>query len=214
MNISSSFYKTNVFLSRRRYKMNLANQLIKIFQESSRFLLNPKKHWERVKEDKDLIEDGIRKFFVLGLVLLVLASVLGDFLFESQYGFILKTTIIKLVRKILLLALALLAGNMLLYELSRIFRIPVGFETSRKIVTYSMLPLVAVTIVTSLFPFLDVIGIVSIYSFYLVYSALNTLFDVKLENNLSYIASLLISMFVAYGIIALLLSKLTALIIY
>lgn len=195
-------------------EMKQVKYVKELFEESIRIILNPKKHWVRVKAERDLIEGGFRKFFVPGFVLLIIACLIGDLIFESEYGFVIQNSIIKIVRKVLLLLLTMLASNMIMYELARMFKVPMEFETSRKVIVYSMMPLVLVTILISLFPFLDVVGIVSLYGFYQIYVALNVLYGITLERNLSFISLLLLCLFGSYVIIAFLLNRLTALIIY
>jgi hypothetical protein len=143
-----------------------------------------------------------------------IAVFIGDLIFESEYGFLFWDTLIKATRKIILLLLTLIASNMLLYEISRGFKIPIAFEESRKITIYSMLPLVLLAIVTGFFPFFDVVGIFAFYCFYLAYSGLNVLFGVQLQRNYSFLIILAGFVFFTYFFLAFLLTKLTALIIY
>ena len=194
--------------------MKLVNYLKELFNETIRIILNPKKHWLRVKAERDFIEGGFRRFFVPGLVLLIVACLVGDLLFNSEYGFVLMNSVIKIIRRLLLLVLTMLASNMIMYEVSRMFKVPMGFETSRKIIVYSMMPLVLVTIFISLFPFFDVVSILSMYGFYQVYMALRILYGINMERNLPYVAMLFFCLFGSYAIIGLLLNRLTALIIY
>lgn len=182
--------------------------------ESVNILVQPVKFWQGIKTDKNSINGVFSRFFLTGLVLIFLAIIIGDVIFESEYGWLMKDTLIKASRMVVFLLLAFFATTMIMYEVSRKFRIPVEFETARKITIYSMLPLVLVTIVTGVFPFLDVLGLISFYSLYLIYIALITLFELKPHRNITYFVVLLSSIFISYFLIAWLLSKLTALIIY
>lgn len=183
-------------------------------EESYQIILYPGNHWKKVKESEVILDKGWLKFYLPGLLLVFLAVMLGDFIFESEYGFLFNDTLIKASRRVVLLSLMVLAANMLIYETSRIFRVPVSYEDSRKIAAYSILPLVLIYTITGLFPFMDIIGILAFYSLFLVYSALHNLYGIELKKQLSYITILLSLLFIAYAIIALLLTKLTALIIY
>lgn len=194
--------------------MNPGKFLIEIATESINLLLQPKRYWLGIKKNENSMTGIFMKFFVPGLFLIFVAIVIGDVIFESEYGLLLIDTLIKATRRIMLLLLTFFAATMLLYEVSRKFNIPVGFETARKIVIYSMTPLVLITIVTGIFPFLDVIGILGLYSFYLIYTALITIFEIKPFRNISYMVILFFSILIVYAFIAYILSKLTALIIY
>ncbi|MDA3929882.1 MAG: YIP1 family protein [Prolixibacteraceae bacterium] len=194
--------------------MKLVEYVVEIFEESLRIIFYPKLHWLRVKAERDVISGGFRKFFVPGILFVFIAVFIGDLIFESEYGFLFWDTLIKATRKIILLLLTLIASNMLLYEISRGFKIPIAFEESRKITIYSMLPLVLLAIVTGFFPFFDVVGIFAFYCFYLAYSGLNVLFGVQLQRNYSFLIILAGFVFFTYFFLAFLLTKLTALIIY
>ncbi|MGF7141214.1 Yip1 family protein [Roseimarinus sediminis] len=185
-----------------------------IFTESFILLTRPGEIWEsRIKQNQN--EKAIfMRFFFPGLLIVFLSVMVGDLLFESRYGFLFTDSLIKAVRKLLILLMSYFAAIMILYEVSRWYRIPVGFDTSKRIVVYSMLPVVLLTILTSIFPFFDLIGILGLYSFYLVYSALISIYEIKPLRNISYLSLLLGGMFMAFVLISFLLSKLTALIIY
>ena len=185
-----------------------------LLKESYRIIVYPGNHWRSVKDSKDLLNNSWVRFYVPGLLLAFLAVMIGDLIFESEYGFLLMDTIIKASRKVVVLGLLLLASNMIIYEISRIFHVPVSYEDSRKIASYSMLPVLISTIITSLFPFMDIIGILAFYSLYLVYSALHNLYGIDIKRQINYIAILLSMLFLAFALIALLMTKLTALIIY
>ncbi|MFA9391059.1 MAG: Yip1 family protein [Prolixibacteraceae bacterium] len=194
--------------------MKAVDYIKKMLDESFRVMLNPKKHWKDVNTSADLLEMGWFMFYLPGFLLVFLAIFLGDLLFESEYGFLFTDTIIKAIRKVLHLSLMLWAANMLIFEISKSFHVPVSHENSRKMASYALLPVLFVTIVAGLFPFMDIVGLVGFYSLYLVYSALNLLYDIHFKKNTSYVIVLLSSLFLAFAFIGFLLSKLTALIIY
>lgn len=185
-----------------------------IFIESFTVLTRPGEIWEsRIKQNPG--EKAIfMRFFFPGLFIVFLSVMAGDLLFESRYGFLFTDSLIKAIRKLLILVMSYFAAIMILYEVSRWYRVPVGFDTSKRIVIYSMLPVVLLTIVTSIFPFLDIIGILGLYSLYLIYTALISIYEIKPLRNISYLSLLLGGIFMAFVLISLLLSKLTALIIY
>lgn len=194
--------------------MRAIEYILRLLHESYQIIVAPSNHWQKVKESDDLLNNGWLGFYLPGIAMVILAVFIGDLMFESEYGFLLSDTLIKASRKVLTLGLVLLASNMLIYEISRIHHVPVSYEESRKIATYAMLPFLISTVVTSLFPFMDIFGILSFYSLYLVYVALNKLYDIVFRKHIRYLTILVASLFLAYVSIALLLTKLTALIIY
>lgn len=194
--------------------MNLVDFIKELATESINILLQPKKYWLGIKYNKNATVSVFTKIFLPGLVFIFFSIVIGDVFFESEYGLLFNDTLIKATRVVLLLLFVCFASTMLMYEISRIFNIAVTFDNARKIVIYSMMPLVLVTILIGVFPFLSAIEALGLYSFYLIYTATVTVFDIKPNRNIPYLVILISSIFVAYILIAYLLSKLTALIIY
>lgn len=177
-------------------------------------MFHPGQHWQTVKQETDFYGGKFRFFLLPWIVLLAMAIFMGSLIFESKYGFLFVDTLIRAVRKMLVVVLSFLGGNMLIYEISRIYRVPVSFETSRKIALYASLPLVLSMIFTALFPFAYIAGLAGFYALYLVYSAVHHLYQVHWLRNLKYLSVLLSMLFVSFVFIAYALSKLTALIIY
>lgn len=185
-----------------------------LFNETYQMVLQPKKHWERVQNEQDFESGSFRRVFLPWLALLFFSVIIGNLVFESTYGFLFTDAVIKASRKVLVLILVLWSSNILIYEVSRIFRVPVSFEISRKIATYALITLLLVLMLTALFPFADIIGILGLYSLYIAYSALHNLYQVNFERNSPYLTTLLIFLFLGFAFISFILSKLTALIIY
>lgn len=194
--------------------MQLGKLLIELAEESYLIIIHPSEYWKAKKNKQEEAKGVFLRFFLPGLILIFLAIVLGDFLFESEYGLLIKDTLIKALRKVLILGMSFFASTILLYEISRLHKIPVSFEAARKIIIYSMVPLVIITMVIGLFPFLDILGILGFYSYYLLYSALISIYEIKPKRNETYLVLLMGSSFIAHLFITFLFSKLTALIIY
>ena len=194
--------------------MRTGKLLVELAEESYRLILYPINYWKAKKNNEEDVKGVFVRFFLPGMILIFLAIVLGDILFESRYGLLLQDTLIKAARRVLILVMSFFASTMLLYEISRIHRIPVDFDSARRLTIYSMMPQVLITIVTGLFPFLDVLGVLGLYSYYLLYCALFSLYGISLRRNVSYLIILVFSSFLAYLLIVFLINKLTALIIY
>lgn len=187
---------------------------IEIAKESLRVIVKPEQHWQRVKADNTYFPGVFSRFFFPGLVMVFMSVILGTLLFNSSYGFLLVDTLIKAFREVLLVLMTFIASTMILYEVSRWYRIPIGFETARRLIIYSMLPLFAVTIATNVFPFLSYLEILSFYSYYVLYMALTTIYEISPYRKMGYLIVLVAGISLAYIVIALLLSILTALIVY
>lgn len=194
--------------------MKAFNYIIQLWQASYVLLFSPRIHWQKVKHETDFQGGSFRRFLLPWLALLLVAVFLGSFWFESTYGFLFADTLIKAIRKILIVVLSFWGAIILIYEISRVFRVPVSFEISRKIALYASLPVILSMMFTALFPFAYIAGLAGFYALFVVYSAVNQLYKVHLSRNIKYLSVMLSMLFAVYALVAYLLSKLTAIIIY
>ncbi|MBN2805059.1 MAG: hypothetical protein JXR22_00230 [Prolixibacteraceae bacterium] len=194
--------------------MRLFEYIQQLWQATYRLMVHPRRHWNLVQQSADFQSGSFRRFMLPWLFVLVLAVFLGSWCFESRYGFLLTDTLIKAVRKVILIVVSFLGANMMIYEISRIYKVPVSFEFSRKMAIYATIPLILALTVTALFPFAYIFGLSGFYALYLVYNALNYLYQVHWIRNAKYLIVLLGLLLMSFIFIAYLLSILTALIIY
>ena len=187
---------------------------IEIAKESFYIMLRPEQHWQKIKTDSTYNPGVFSRFFFPGLVMIFVSVIIGTLLFNSSFGFLPIDTMIKALREVLLVLMTFVASTMILYEVSRWYHIPMGFETARRVIIYSMLPFFAISIITGFFPFLTYLEIFSIYSFYLLYLALTTIYEITPYRKMGYLIILFAGILLSYIVIALLLSILTALIVY
>ena len=185
-----------------------------MFNESFRVIVNPSEQWSILKNKSDSRIPLFSRLLIPWLLILLISVIIGKLLFRSAYGIILTDVLVVAVRKTLLLIMTFLASIMILYETSRKFRIPIGFETSRRIVAYSMLPLIMVAVLTALFPFLRLAGLAAFYSLYLLYIAPQKMYEIDPVKNLNFYLILITGTFLSYLIISILLHKLTVFILF
>lgn len=189
-------------------------QLSQFIKQGFSIMISPEKHWTTINADKNEDERVFNHFFVPGLVLVFLSVILGEFIFDASFGFVLKDALIRAFRILLLLLMTFIASTMILYEVSRWYKIPIGFDTSKRLIIYAMFPLFLALIITGAFPFLYLVNVLSLYFFYLVFVGVRIVADVDVVRKPMFFIALFTLLVGAYLIIALLLSILTALIVY
>lgn len=194
--------------------MLVQKNIVETIKENIALIIRPKQQWIKVINDKRKEQGVFLNLFFPGLILILVTVLLGSFLFESTYGFLFKYAVIKSVRAVLLVFTTFITSTLILYEVSRWYKVPIDFETSRRLVVYSMLPYVFITIICGLFPFLTFLRLASFYSFYLLYSGLVTIYNINPYRKIAYLSVLFISMLLAFILVSYFLSLLTALIVY
>lgn len=194
--------------------MNLIQRLTTNTQKSIELILYPKKFWAKFNVLQQEGQSAFNQYFVPGIIVVFISVVIGEVLFNSVYGVLWFDILVKAVRKILVLSFVFILSYFILYRVSRMKGIPIEKIVSRRIVIYSMTPVLYASAVTGLFPFLSFLGLFSFYSLYLVCLAMCELYDIKLQRNASYVAMVMSGIFIGYAVIYVILTKLTALIVY
>ncbi len=194
--------------------MNLIQRLTTNTQKSIELILYPKKFWTKFNVLQQEGQSAFNQYFVPGIIVVFISVVIGEVLFNSVYGVLWFDILVKAVRKILVLSFVFVLSYFILYRVSRMKGIPIEKIVSRRIVIYSMTPVLYASAVTGLFPFLSFLGLFSFYSLYLVCLAMCELYDIKLQRNASYVAMVMSGIFIGYAVIYVILTKLTALIVY
>ncbi|HKK80950.1 MAG TPA: YIP1 family protein [Prolixibacteraceae bacterium] len=194
--------------------MNLLQRLITNTQKSIELIVYPKHFWKKFNTLQQEGQSAFNLYFVPGIIVVFIAVVIGEILFNSVYGVLWFDILVKAVRKILVLSFVFVLSYTILYHISRMRGIPIQKIVSRRIVIYSMTPVFYASVITGLFPFLSFLGLFSFYSLYLVCLSMCELYEIEIQRNASFVAMLMSGIFIGYAIIYITLTKLTALIVY
>jgi hypothetical protein len=149
--------------------MNLVKLIKKIFNETMFLFFRPRLHWEMIKSGKNQSTLVLRKFILPGLILIFIFSQLGDFIFNSEYGYLWKDSLIKATLKIILLLFVFIISRILTYEVSKLFQVEISKGIIKRVAIYSIMPAIMTGIVTGLLPFLNLGGFLPWYGLYIAY---------------------------------------------
>lgn len=177
----------------------------RIIADTKELILNPKGFWEGQKET-DTGESLFIGYLVPILFILSLAVFIGEFFRRSDFFF--EYPILKAIREILLFVFQYFIGVFLTAELMKTFGGEKNTEVARELVVFSMIPLMLVSIVTGLFPFLYVLDIVGLYSFYVFWVGAKQLLKFPENKDHSYILITIVANFFVFSFLSIFLSKL------
>ena len=177
-------------------------------------LLKPKQHWDMVKSGKNYSTLILRRFMIPGLIIILIFIPLGDFLFNSEFGFLLKDSLIKALLKVLLILLIFIASRIFLFEVSKAFNIEISTAAVKRITIYAVMPAIFSAIVTGLFPFLYLGGIFPWYGFYLAFIGINAYCTIPEEKRFYYFFVLFVGMFFSIMIFSFLLKRISFNLLY
>ena len=169
-------------------------------------ILNPKEFWKKQKETSENFSHQITGFFIPFIAAIGFAVFLGEFFTSSH--FYMGYAVMKALRKLVLFILHFSISIYLTNELIKTFNGQKDIVTVRKLVLFSMTPLLLVSIVTGLFQFLYVLDILGVYSFYIFWLGANELLELPKEKKESYIIITIIVNFFVFSFLSILLSNL------
>jgi hypothetical protein len=177
----------------------------KIVSQTKFLLVDPNKFWKEQKECP--AERGALFAYLLPfLLVLALAVFVGEFFKRSD--FFIEYPVLKAVREILLFVFQYFIGVFLTTELMKTFGGEKVVDSARKLIAYSMAPLLLVSIVTGLFPFLYPVDVLGMYSFYLFWIGAKELLNFPENKAQSYILVTIVVNFFVFSFLSVFLSKL------
>ena len=147
--------------------------ILNLFRETREIIFTPKEFWE--KQRTAFIRPGsmMMQFLFPYLMLIALAVFLGEFLRSHHFyaGF----ALLKSLREVLLFTLQYFFAVFFTNALMKTFGKKKNRDVARRLVLFSMIPFLLVSVITGLFPFLYVIDVLGMYSFYIFWVGARTL---------------------------------------
>ncbi len=178
----------------------------KITAQIKSIILTPKEFWVEKKEKKETQAEMLGGYFVPLMVAVAFVVFLGEF-FRSTH-FYMGYAVLKGLREIVLFMLEYYLGVFFSSTLMKTFGIEKNIAVARKLVAYSFTPLLLVSMVTGLFPFLYVLDVLGLYSFYIFWIGAHELLNFPNQKQGSYVIITILVNFFVFSILSIFLSKL------
>lgn len=169
-------------------------------------LLRPKEFWVSRKESVESNSSLWIGHLLPIMVVVAVAIFIGEFFRRTD--FFIEYPLLKALRQVALFSLTYVVSVYFTTELMKTFGAEKDRNAARKLVAYSMTPLLLVSLVTGLFPFLYVVDIVGLYSFYLFWIGARELLTFPENKENSYILITIVVNFFMFSFLSVLLSKL------
>lgn len=169
-------------------------------------LFTPNEFWRKKKETAEESKTLWLTFLLPILLAVALAVFMGEFF--QRTDFFIEYPLLKALREIVLFTLTYFLGVAITNELMKSFGGEKNIDIARQLVVYSMTPLVMVSIVTGLFPFLYVLDIVGLYSFYLFWLGAKEMLSFPDNKENSYVLITIVANFFVFSFLSVFLSKL------
>jgi hypothetical protein len=138
---------------------------LKIYILSQELILNPRAFWRLHADSKESKDELFKNLLLPLLVAVSVAVFLGEF-FRSDY-FRIWVGALWVIREVLLFAVLYFIGVYGSNELIKYFGYGEKTEALQKLVAFSLVPFLLISIVTGFFPFFYFLDIFGIYGFYI-----------------------------------------------
>ena len=177
-----------------------------IVAQIKELLFAPAEFWKKEKEKTEAGNWLLLTYMLPMLLVVAVVVFVGEFFRRTD--FFIEYPLLKAFREIILFLLQYFISVFFTAELMKTFGAEKNIDIARKLVVYSMTPLLLVSILTGLFPFLYVLDILGVYSFYLFWIGAKELLSFPENKENSYILLTIVVNFFVFSFLSVLLSKL------
>ncbi|MFV0592686.1 MAG: Yip1 family protein [Draconibacterium sp.] len=169
-------------------------------------LFTPKVFWQKQKDRAESSSKLWLTYMLPILLAVAVAAFIGEFFRRTD--FFIEYPVLKAIRELLLFILIYFLGVFFTTELMKTFGGEKDVATARKLVVYSMTPVLLVSLLTGMFPFLYILDILGVYSFYLFWVGARELLTFPDNKESSYVLITIVVNFFVFSFLSVLLSKL------
>lgn len=181
--------------------MDLKKLAIAVFERSRALILHPKEEWGRILEENLSMNLGVRNFLLPLLLIATLASLLGHIIQKASIGVDGTLLLADGLRQFFGFLLSVYASIYLVNELLKSFGGEKNLRRSANLVVYSTAPSLIISVVTGLIPALYPLGVLGLYSFYLVYVGIPVLLDIPEQKHIGFFLTSVLLMILIFAFI-------------
>lgn len=184
---------------------NLNKIYVHVYVVSKTLITNPIQFWRDHQNTDENPQELLKSLTYPLLAAVLIAVFLGGF-FRGDY-FSSGMSLLWVIREVMLLSILYFGGIYITRELIHRFGYDVKFEILQKLVIYSMIPHMVVSIVTGLLPFFFFLDFIGIYSLYVFWLGAHKLLPFPKETRDKYIIRIMGATWAIFAIASLLLAK-------
>ncbi len=171
----------------------------KIINRAKNLIVNPNEEWEAIRAENEENSQVLTNYVLPLIVAVALASFLGDLLFGFNVSFI--GTILKIILKFGLALLYIYIFAYIMQILAPSFGGNKENPNFVKLSAYMSTPSYLISIITGFFPMLIFLGILNLYSIYLLWTGADKLLDIPETQKTGFVVISILLMIVVYMIL-------------
>jgi hypothetical protein len=169
-------------------------------------ILEPKNFWNQQCEKEPGKQHLFTGFFLPLLIMVFLAVFVSELIRGTR--FYLTFPLMKAGREVVLFLLQYVISVFLTNELIHTFGGIKNIFVARKLVVYSLIPFLMVSVITGMFPFLYVMDVLGLYGFYIFGMGVKTLLVFPERKQSSYVLVTILTNFFVFSFLSIFLTKL------
>jgi hypothetical protein len=173
---------------------------LKIYVLAQELILNPRAFWKSHYETRET-QDELFKNLLFPLLAVVCTAVFFGEFFRSDY-FRIWVAALWVIREIILFATLYFVGVYGTNELIKYLGYEEKIEPLKKLVAYSMVPFMLISVGTGIFPFFYFLDIFGIYGFYIFTMGSNRLLAIPKEKRGNLILKIIIANWIIFGLLS------------
>jgi hypothetical protein len=179
-----------------------------LYQRTKHFIISPVKAWEVVHRENRPIKYVRGSYFMPLIILVSISSLLGSLFFINNT---LKPmySVLTGINTFLFLYIGVYASAFIVNEITRALDLGHEFLTAFKLVAYSLAPIFLSLTVSRLFESLLFINILGLYGLYIFLTGMEKMINPPEHKKLPMLIATVISMIIIFGLLQILLSRLT-----
>lgn len=161
--------------------MKFSSGIKNFFSSSVELIYSPEKGWERVNHEAHSFGRVFAQFLLPWLLLITMASMIGSYLQTIDKGFFPDVMIFNGTKTLLGVILSLGISLLVVNALIGTYKGTPNLSHATLLVFYSCVPFFMSTVIIELIPWLYILGLFSLYSFYIFIKGTPVILDIPVE---------------------------------
>jgi hypothetical protein len=177
-----------------------------IFNRCIEIIAHPKEEWKRIKDEDLSLFQLFRDFLFPLITVSIITSMIGGMLRMSGVGFNSQVLLIEGLQEFLSLTISFSINILIINELMKTYGGVKNINMAANLVIYSSVPIILVSILLGLSTWLYIIGLFSLFVFYIFYHGTPVMLDLPEERQSNFSILSAMTILIIYLLISFIIS--------
>jgi hypothetical protein len=182
------------------------NFIKEIFNRCIEIIAHPKEEWKRIKDEDLSLFQLFRDFLFPLITVSIITSMIGGMLRMSGVGFNSQVLLIEGLQEFLSLTISVSISILIVNEMMKTYGGVKNINIAANLVIYSSVPIFLVSILLGLSTWLYIIGLFSLFVFYIFYQGTPVMLDLPEERQSNFSILSAMSILIIYLLVSFIVS--------